>query len=137
MLHPSSTPEEGIFNPAASPDDHLGIGAGRLPDSDDKVQKLVDSHHEATYVDFLEHPALRGRIRDLMGWDKEVLLKRTLLRHNNPGSLSTGVHYDKIFLRAGGAYALTAWVPLGGSCLFFGLSMAMASLSILFRQGIH
>ena len=116
MMRPDTTPEEGIFNPAADPANHLGIGAGRLPDTDAKVQQLVASHHEPAYKAFLEHPALRGQIRELMGWEKEVLLKRTLLRHNNPGSLSTGVHYDKIFLRKGGAYCLTAWIPLGGSC---------------------
>ncbi len=113
MLAPNTTPEQGIFDHAADPDDHLGIGAGRLPDGDAKVKQLVDAHHEPTYVQFLEHPALRQQIRDLMGWKKEVLLKRTLLRHNNPGALSTGVHYDKIFLRNGGAYCLTAWIPLG------------------------
>ena len=113
MLATHTTAEEGIFNSHADPDDHLGIGAGRLPDGDANVQRLVDSHSEPTYVEFLSHPALRQQIRALMGWEKEVLLKRTVLRHNNPGSLSTGVHYDKIFLRSGGAYCLTAWIPLG------------------------
>ena len=118
MLAPNTTAEEGIFNPTANPEDYLGIGAGRLPDGEDKVKQLVDSHHEPNYVQFLEHPALRQQIRDLMGWKKEVLLKRTLLRHNNPGSLSTGVHYDKIFLRNGGAYCLTSWIPLGTCTLY-------------------
>ena len=34
-------------------------------------------------------------------------------RHNVPNGLSTGIHYDKIFLRAGDAEFLTAWVPIG------------------------
>ena len=65
------------------------------------------------YLKFLEHSDLRGFVRDIMGWDKEVLLKRTMLRHNIPGGRSTGVHYDKLFLRHGDAFFLTAWVPLG------------------------
>lgn len=48
-----------------------------------------------------------------MGWEKEVLVKRALLRHNCPGSLSTGIHYDQLFLRGGEAEFLTAWVPIG------------------------
>ena len=36
-----------------------------------------------------------------------------MLRHNCPGSDSTGVHYDQYFLRAGQAEFLTAWVPVG------------------------
>lgn len=34
-------------------------------------------------------------------------------RHNVPNGLSTGIHYDKIFLRAGDADFLTGWVPIG------------------------
>jgi phytanoyl-CoA hydroxylase len=36
-----------------------------------------------------------------------------MLRHNVPGGLSTGIHYDRIFLRAGESEFLTAWVPIG------------------------
>ena len=48
-----------------------------------------------------------------MCWEKEILVKRALLRHNCPGSLSTGIHYDQLFLRAGEPTFLTAWVPIG------------------------
>ena len=48
-----------------------------------------------------------------MRWNKEVLVDRAMLRHNCPGSLSTGIHYDKYFLRGGDAEFLTAWVPIG------------------------
>lgn len=57
-----------------------------------------------------------------MGWEKEILLRRTMLRHNIPGGLSTGVHYDKLFLRDGGAYFLTAWVPIGKSSIKMSIS---------------
>ncbi len=36
------------------------------------------------------------------------MLHRTLLRHCVPGGSSTGIHYDKLFLRGGGAF-----VPIG------------------------
>ena len=74
---------------------------------------MIQSHVQPDYLRFLEHPDLRQRVRDLMGWDKEILLQRTMLRHNCPGGLSTGIHYDKLFLRDGGSYFLTAWVPIG------------------------
>jgi phytanoyl-CoA hydroxylase len=48
-----------------------------------------------------------------MGWKNDVLVKRTMVRHNVPGGLSTGIHYDRIFLRYGEAEFLTAWVPIG------------------------
>ena len=48
-----------------------------------------------------------------MCWRKEILVERALLRHNCPGSLSTGIHYDQLFLRGGEAEVLTAWVPIG------------------------
>ena len=40
-------------------------------------------------------------------------MKRAMLRHNCPGSLSTGIYYDQYFLRGGEAEFLTAWVPIG------------------------
>jgi len=46
-------------------------------------------------------------------WENKVMLKRAMLRHNCPRSLSTGIHYDKYFLRGGEADFLTAWVPIG------------------------
>lgn len=48
-----------------------------------------------------------------MQWKQEVIVKRALLRHNCPGSLSTGIHYDQLLSRAGEAEFLTAWVPIG------------------------
>lgn len=41
------------------------------------------------------------------------MFQRTLLHHCVPGGDSTGIHYDKVFLRGGSAYFLTAWVPIG------------------------
>ncbi|KAL3965311.1 hypothetical protein ACCO45_002315 [Purpureocillium lilacinum] len=66
------------------------------------VRTMTDAHKTPEYLAFLEHANLRGFVRELMGWDSEVLLRRTMLRHNVPGGLSTAVHYDKLFLRGGG-----------------------------------
>ena len=41
-----------------------------------------------------------------------MLVKRAMPRHNCPGSLSTGIHYDRLFLR-GEAELPTSWVPIG------------------------
>ena len=113
ILKPGSDPEEGVFNDAEDVMSHGGIGAGELPPTDLSVKLMTDAHKRSEYLSFLEHTDLRGFVRDIMGWDKEVLLKRTMLRHNAPSALSTAVHYDKLFLRDGDAYFLTAWVPIG------------------------
>jgi phytanoyl-CoA hydroxylase len=113
ILESQSDPEDGIFNAAQKAQDHGGIGAGELPPTDLQVKTMIDSHTRPEYLNFLEHADLRSVVRKVMGWDKEVLLKRTMLRHNVPGGSSTAVHYDKLFLRGGEAYFLTAWVPLG------------------------
>ena len=113
ILKPGTSPEDGVYNSIEDPSQHAGIGAGLLPPAAQEVQKLVESHILPDYLRFLEHPALRQMVRDIMAWEKEILLRRTMLRHNIPNGLSTGVHYDKLFLRDGGAYFLTAWVPIG------------------------
>jgi phytanoyl-CoA hydroxylase len=113
LLEPQTTSVDGIFNSSKDPLHHGGIGAGELPLSELEVQKLITSHQLQEYLRLLEHYDLRQMVRDIMGWEEEILLRRTMLRHNVPGGLSTGIHYDKLFLRDGGAYFLTAWVPLG------------------------
>lgn len=113
LLEPASDPEQGIFNTAQKAQDHGGIGAGELPPTDLQVKIMTDSHKRSEYLNFLEQTELRSFVRTVMGWDREVLLKRTMLRHNVPGGSSTAVHYDKLFLRGGEAYFLTAWVPIG------------------------
>ena len=57
-------------------------------------------------------------VRDLWGW--LLWFRRKISYCGAPcsdktsrDSLSTGVHYDKLFLRDGGAYFLTVWAPLG------------------------
>ena len=57
----------------------------------------------------------------------EQILTPSCLRHNVPHGLSTGLHYDQIFLRGGAAEFLTAWIPIGdctaeGGGLMFVLS---------------
>ncbi|GJN69503.1 hypothetical protein PLICBS_003552 [Purpureocillium lilacinum] len=112
ILEPGSDPEAGVFNGGEPASSHGGIGAGELPPTELQVRTMTDAHKTPEYLAFLEHANLRGFVRELMGWDSEVLLRRTMLRHNVPGGLSTAVHYDKLFLRGGEAYFLTAWVPI-------------------------
>ena len=113
MLKPGTSPEQGIYNTKIDPRVHAGLGADFLAPSEVEQRKLIEALHDANYLQFLEHPALRQMVRDLTGWEKDILLQRTMLRHNIPGGSSTGIHYDKIFLRGGEAYFLTAWVPIG------------------------
>ncbi|KAK4501807.1 hypothetical protein PRZ48_007616 [Zasmidium cellare] len=113
ILAPGTSPVEGIFNPLADPVAHHGNGGTDLPSEQDKVERLISAHTHPTYLSFLEHPALRTFVQNFMSWSSDILIKRTLLRHNVPQGFSTGIHYDKIFLRAGEADFLTAWVPIG------------------------
>jgi phytanoyl-CoA hydroxylase len=110
ILKPGTSPRNGIFNDALNPLDYQGIGGAP---TNDTPQKLLSAHTTPEYLSFLRHPALRTFVRRLMAWDHDLLLARTMLRHNVPNSQSTGIHYDKIFLRGGEADFLTAWVPIG------------------------
>ena len=58
----------------------------------DEISHLLDSiHADPVYREFLANEELRAFVREFMGWGREVLVERAMLRHNVPGSLSTGV----------------------------------------------
>lgn len=111
LLDPQKPFVDGIYNSSEDASKHRGIGGGN-PDGEE-MKRLLDAHVTAPYLSFVAHPKLRSMVRELMGWEEEVMLQRTMLRHNVPGGESTGVHYDKLFLRGGDAFFLTAWVPIG------------------------
>lgn len=111
LLNPEKPAGQGIYNTSDDASKHVGIGGGDTEGED--LKRLLGAHVTAPYLDFVNHPKLRHLVRALMQWDEEVLLQRTMLRHNVPGGESTGVHYDKLFLRGGDAFFLTAWVPIG------------------------
>ncbi|KAJ5608995.1 hypothetical protein N7528_009562 [Penicillium herquei] len=113
LLEPESSPRDGIFNSSSNPDSHKGIGGQGLPENEEEARILIDAHKELEYRSFVEHPALTGFVRNIMGWQEHQLLDRTMLRHNVPFGLGTGIHYDKLFLRGGEGFFLTAWVPIG------------------------
>ncbi|PYH79467.1 hypothetical protein BO82DRAFT_434170 [Aspergillus uvarum CBS 121591] len=113
LLQPGSSLRDGIFNNSSHPDLHKGIGGQGLPADPVEAKILIDAHSDPKYRAFVEHPALTHFIRLLMGWKQHVLLDRTMLRHNVPFGMGTGIHYDKLFLRGGEGYCLTAWVPIG------------------------
>lgn len=111
LLKAGTYPKDGIYNNLDDASLHRGIGGGN-PQGED-MKRLVAAHVTPQYLSFVAHSNLRKMVRNIMGWDEEVLLQRTMLRHNVPGGDSTGVHYDKLFLRGGDAFFLTAWVPIG------------------------
>ena len=111
LLKPGTAPIDGIYNSEDDVSLHRGIGGG-TPENEE-LKRITVAHTTAHYQNFTNHPNLRKMIRDLMGWEEEVMLRRTLLRHSVPGGDSTGIHYDRLFLRGGSAYFLTAWVPIG------------------------
>lgn len=80
ILKPGTSPRDGIFNADADPIAHNGVGGTDLPEDIRKVNKLTEAHTLPVYQAFLEHPNLRGFVREFMGWEKDVLLMRTLLR---------------------------------------------------------
>ncbi|KAI1611211.1 hypothetical protein EDD36DRAFT_467205 [Exophiala viscosa] len=111
LLKPGTDPVDGIYNSAADVSMHNGIDGGEA--TGEELQALVAAHVQQHYLDFVAHPKLRSMVRQLMEWDEEVMLMGTMLRHDIPGGKSTGLHYDKLFLRGGEAFFLTAWVPIG------------------------
>ncbi len=116
ILKPGTSPVEGIWNPSISPGDFPGVGSGkRLSSADVATELLIEAHKAPKYLALLSNPTLRDLIRRFTGWEKEILLKRNLIRHSQPGATATSIHYDKLFLRAGDAEFLTVWVPLGNT----------------------
>ncbi|KAL8997802.1 MAG: hypothetical protein Q9188_006241 [Gyalolechia gomerana] len=131
MLHPEKSPRDGIFNASSDPNAHEGIGG--LPEDTTK-QLLNAAHADPVYRTFLAHPALRSFIRHFTGWEQEVIVDRAMLRHNCPGSKSTGIHYDQYFLRDGDDEFLTAWVPIGDCAPVGGGLMYLENSTALGKQ---
>lgn len=123
VLKEGTTPVQGVFNDARSPDDFPGIGAGAAgmngrPGGQSAaafVDLAIAAHYEKWYEEeFCQHPALYEFVAKFTGWKENTLaLKRSLLRNNVPRTKPIGVHYDQIFLRHGEPTSLTAWVPMG------------------------
>lgn len=80
ILKPGTSPRDGIFDPDADPIAHNGVGGTDLPEDKMRQEKLMTAHTTPIYMAFLEHPKLRSFVRDFMGWEKDVLIKRTMLR---------------------------------------------------------
>ncbi|KAK5698479.1 hypothetical protein LTR17_023622 [Elasticomyces elasticus] len=112
ILNAGTEPEEGIFEATQDPLVHDGVGGRDLPEDVERQKLLESAHTLPVYLDLLERFDFRDFIRRLMGWDKDVILKRSLLRHTVPNGLSTGCHYDRICLRASEDFFI-AWVPIG------------------------
>jgi phytanoyl-CoA hydroxylase len=81
--------------------------------SDKYVELMVSAHEAPFYLTLCENPTLRAFVRRFMGWDKELMLQRSMLRAFVPKCELTPVHYDQMYLRAGPPTSLTAWVPIG------------------------
>ena len=88
ILKPGTSPRDGIFDDREDPVVHNGVGGTDLPEDKERVKKLEEVHTIPFYLAFLEHPKLREFIRTFMGWEGDVLIKRTMLRHE---SLSTSM----------------------------------------------
>lgn len=82
ILKPGTNPRDGIFDSTQDPVVHNGVGGRDLPEDRDRVDRLVTAHTHPMYNFLLEHPKLRGFVREFMGWEKDVLIKRTLLRYS-------------------------------------------------------
>lgn len=91
ILKPGTSARDAIFDDREDPIAHNGVGGSDLPEDVKRVQKLTEVHTMPSYLTFLEHPQLRKFVQEFMGWKKDVLIKRTMLRHNVPHGLSTGL----------------------------------------------
>ncbi|KAL8711861.1 MAG: hypothetical protein Q9220_003805 [cf. Caloplaca sp. 1 TL-2023] len=133
MLQPATSPRDGIFNSSSDPTAHQGIGS-LVQDSVNAI--LNGIHADPVYRTFLAHPSLRAFIRHFTGWEQELIVDRAMLRHNCPGSQSTGIHYDQYFLRDGEDEFLTAWVPIG-DCAPAGGGLMYLENSTSLGQGLE
>lgn len=80
ILKPGTSARDGIFDDSEDPIAHNGVGGRDLPEAQARVEKLTSAHTMPFYLAFLEHPKLRQFVREFMGWEKDVLIKRTMLR---------------------------------------------------------
>lgn len=109
---------QGTFS-GKNHDEFIGVGAGSFPalqrpkDMSLYLQLVEKSHFLPEYLALCHHPALDEFVKRFTGWSSPVLLRRTLLRANIPRAETTGIHYDRIFLRDGDPSFLTAWMPIG------------------------
>lgn len=119
LLKPDSDPVTGTYCGA---DTRKYLPPGNLrrlfglkddPESDKYVELMVSAHEAAFYTEFCEISELREFVRKLTGWEKEIMLQRSMLRAFVPNSELTPVHYDQMYLRGGPPTSLTAWVPIG------------------------
>lgn len=83
------------------------------PDSEAYLSLMISAHEAPFYTQFCEISELREFVRRFTGWEKEIMLQRTMLRAFVPDSELTPVHYDQMYLRGGPPTSLTAWVPIG------------------------
>ena len=95
ILAPGTSPRDGIFDSTQDPLSHSGVGGSDLPEDVEKVRRLTEAHASEFYQTFLAHPDFRKFVREFMGWERELMITRNMLRHNVPGGLSTGLHYGK------------------------------------------
>jgi phytanoyl-CoA hydroxylase len=82
ILKPGTSPRDGIFDDREDPVAHNGVGWTDLPEAVERVKKLEEAHHLPFYLAFLEHPKLRTFVQEFMGWKKDVLITRTMLRYD-------------------------------------------------------
>ena len=78
-------------------------------------KRAMNAYQMPEYLEFLEKQdhLLQSYICDLKGWQNAVRLNSTSLKQSLPEGPNTGLHYDRIFLRAGDVDFLTVWIPLG------------------------
>ena len=80
ILKPGTSPRDAIFDDREDPIAHNGVGGTDLPEMQERINTLESAHTMPFYLAFLEHPKLRKFVREFMGWEKEVLITRTMLR---------------------------------------------------------
>lgn len=83
ILKPGTSPRDGIFDDREDPIVHNGVGGTDLPEDIERQKKLESAHTMPIYLAFLEHPKFRQFIREFMGWEKDVLITRTMLRYGS------------------------------------------------------
>lgn len=64
----------------ADPITYNRVGGRDIPKAVERVNKLISAYTMPFYLAFLEYHKLRSFVREFIGYEKDILIKRTILR---------------------------------------------------------
>jgi phytanoyl-CoA hydroxylase len=75
------------------------------------MDAILENQRSEWLNKFSTNSQLTEFVKELMDWDKLLLVKRQMLRNALPGSDHVPVHYDQLYFRQGPPTFITCWTP--------------------------